>query len=83
MVKFRMNAAIMVSLFVITAAIYSRAAYFPFCVIDDNDYVTKNLQVMSGLTLNSISWAFTAFHASNWHPVTWLSLMLDSQVFGV
>jgi protein O-mannosyl-transferase len=83
MVKIRLNVALIVGLFVITAAMYSRAAYFPFCVIDDNDYVTKNLHVMSGLSAESISWAFTTFHASNWHPVTWLSLMLDSQLFGV
>ena len=82
MIKIRLNVLILVGLFVITAAIYSKAAYFPFCVVDDNDYVTKNLQVASGLTPESIRWAFTAFHASNWHPVTWLSLMLDSQLFG-
>jgi protein O-mannosyl-transferase len=81
--KSRLNAALIISLFVITAALYSRAAYFPFCVIDDGDYVAKNLFVKSGLTFDSISWAFTTFHSSNWHPVTWLSLMLDSQLFGV
>src|SRR6185369_1674589 len=83
MVKNRSNVAIIIVLFVITAALYSRAAYFPFCVIDDNEYVTNNVHVISGLSLDSITWAFTAFHASNWHPVTWLSLMLDSQLFGV
>ena len=82
MLKRRLNVAIIVSLFIITAGIYSRAAFFPFCVIDDNDYVTKNIHVLSGLSIESISWAFTSFHASNWHPVTWLSLMLDSQLFG-
>ena len=71
-----------VGLFVITAALYSKAAYFPFCIIDDTDYVRKNIHVASGLSLDSITWAFTAYHASNWHPVTWLSLMLDSQLFG-
>lgn len=69
-------------LFFVTAAIYSRAAYFPFSVIDDGYYVTKNVHVASGLTLDSIKWAFTTFHAGNWHPLTWLSLMLDSQLFG-
>ncbi len=81
--KLRLNATILVALFVVTMALYCRAAYFPFCVIDDNDYVTINHHVTSGLSADSIKWAFTAFHASNWHPLTWLSLMLDSQLFGV
>ncbi len=83
MVKMRINMALILSLFIITAAIYIRAAYFPFCAIDDSDYVTRNIHVKSGLSLNSIKWAFTTFHSTNWHPVTWLSLMLDSQLFGV
>lgn len=66
-----------------TLALYSRAAFFPFCIIDDADYVTKNTHVTSGLSVDSIKWALTAFHASNWHPLTWLSLMLDSQLFGL
>jgi len=73
---------LIMSLFVVTAAIYSKAAYLPFCVIDDGDYVVNNHQVMSGISFASISWAFSTFHSSNWHPVTWLSLMLDSQLFG-
>lgn len=83
MEKIRLNTVLVISLFVITAALYSKTAYFPFCVIDDGDYVAKNLYVKSGLSFDSISWAFTTFHSSNWHPVTWLSLMLDSQLFGV
>ncbi len=73
----------MAGLFVVTAALYSRAAFFPFSVLDDGDYVTNNLHVTSGLSIDNITWAFTAFHASNWHPLTWLSLILDSQLFGV
>lgn len=83
MVKIRLNTVLVISLFVITAALYSKAAFFPFCVIDDGDYVAKNHFVKSGLSFDAISWAFTTFHSSNWHPVTWLSLMLDSQLFGV
>lgn len=75
-------ALLMLSLFVATLAVYSRTAYFPFCIIDDGDYVTNNTHVASGFSIDSITWAVTAFHAGNWHPVTWLSLMLDSQLFG-
>src|SRR5262245_20177268 len=53
-----------------------------FVVFDDGVYVTENPQVRAGLTWNGVRWAVTAFHASNWHPLTWLSHMLDWQVFG-
>lgn len=70
-------------LLAVTVALYARTAYFPFCVLDDSDYVTENMRVMSGVSIDSIKWAFTTFHASNWHPVIWLSLMIDSQFFGM
>jgi len=69
-------------LFLVSAAVYFRAAYFPFTLIDDPDYVSNNFRVASGLSFNSLQWAFTTFHAGNWHPLTWLSLMADSQLFG-
>ena len=72
-----------VTLAVLTAALYGRAAEFPFFLLDDADYVTDNSHVLSGLSADSIRWAFTAFHSGNWHPVTWLSLMVDSQLFGI
>jgi Tfp pilus assembly protein PilF len=82
-VKIRPNLAVILILFTVTIALYSRAAFFPFSVIDDGDYVVENVRVTSGLSIDSIKWAFTSFHASNWHPVTWLSLMMDSHYFGV
>jgi tetratricopeptide (TPR) repeat protein len=56
-----------------------RHSYLRF---DDADYVTDNGRVLSGLTWAGIQWAFTTFHSSNWHPLTWLSHMLDAQLFG-
>jgi tetratricopeptide (TPR) repeat protein len=50
---------------------------------DDDAYVTDNTHVRTGLTLANTRWAFTSFEQSNWHPVTWLSHMLDCQVFGL
>jgi len=50
---------------------------------DDRDYVTDNLNVKSGLTSKSVKWAFTTFHFQNWHPITWLSHMLDCQLYGL
>ncbi len=53
-----------------------------FVNYDDSDYVTANPHVERGLTKANIVWAFTTGHASNWHPLTWLSHMLDCQLFG-
>ena len=54
-----------------------------FINYDDPLYVTGNIHVKSGITLRSIRWAFTTAHASNWHPLTWMSHMLDVQLFGL
>ena len=48
---------------------------------DTDDYVTENPHVNQGLTVESIKWAFTQEHAANYHPLTWLSHMLDCQLF--
>ena len=63
-------------------------AYWPvarcgFVDFDDPDYVTENLKVQAGLTPQSIAWAFGTSHSANWHPLTWLSHMLDTQLFGL
>jgi tetratricopeptide (TPR) repeat protein len=52
-----------------------------FVDFDDPLYVTENPHVNGGITLESFVWAFTATHVSNWHPLTWLSHMLDCQLF--
>jgi len=54
-----------------------------FINYDDPLYVTDNIHVKSGITLGSIRWAFTTGHATNWHPLTWMSHMLDVQLFGL
>lgn len=53
-----------------------------FILLDDNEYVTENLFVLGGLTWNDFVWAFTRVHSGHWHPLTWLSLMLDIELFG-
>ncbi|HEX5218066.1 MAG TPA: tetratricopeptide repeat protein [Verrucomicrobiae bacterium] len=67
----------------ITLVVYLPAGRHDFIVFDDPEYVTENRIVQQGITLNGVSWAFTSFHASNWHPVTWLSHMLDCGLFGL
>jgi tetratricopeptide (TPR) repeat protein len=64
-------------------AIYSQTLWFDFINLDDNLYVYQNPVVASGLNAASIKWAFTTFHSANWHPLTWMSHMLDASLFGM
>ena len=66
----------------VTIAVYLQVRNFDLISYDDYTYVTANPQVKEGLTANNFTWAFTAAQAHNWHPLTWLSLMLDSTLFG-
>jgi tetratricopeptide (TPR) repeat protein len=66
----------------VTAAVYWPVLHFDFVNYDDSVYVIDNPVVRSGLSWRGLVWAFTTNAAANWHPVTWLSLMLDYQWFG-
>ncbi|ACH38134.1 TPR domain protein [Citrifermentans bemidjiense Bem] len=70
-------------LVVVTLAVFAKTAGNDFINFDDPGYVTKNPVVQQGLSAAGISWAFTATAMSNWHPLTWLSHMLDVQLFGL
>ena len=65
-----------------TLLVFWQVRNFDFIGYDDNNYVYENPHVLNGLTFDNIIWAFTTGHAANWHPLTWLSLMLDRQLFG-
>jgi tetratricopeptide (TPR) repeat protein len=67
----------------VTLAVYAQVVNHQFIVLDDNHYIYQNPVVSRGLTLMGIAWAFTTFHSANWHPLTWLSHMLDCQIFGL
>jgi Tfp pilus assembly protein PilF len=67
----------------ITLAVYGQVLSHQFINFDDDVYLWGNPMVIDGLTLKGITWAFTTFHSANWHPLTWLSHMLDSQLFGL
>ena len=62
--------------------VYSQVRNYPFISFDDNQGLLGNPQVRYGFTWSGIAWAFTSAFASNWFPVTWLSHMLDFQLFG-
>ena len=70
-------------LIVTTLAVYWQVRNYSFVNYDDPLYVTENRYVQDGLTLKSIAWAFTTGHMSNWHPLTWISHMLDCQLYGM
>jgi hypothetical protein len=70
-------------LFAVVLALYARTRTFEFLNYDDDVYVTRNAMVRQGLTLASARWAFTSAAAANWHPLTWLSHMLDVELFGL
>jgi len=74
-----------VCLFLVIAlfCVYRPVMDHRFINFDDTLYVTENPHVRSGLTPEGIRWAFTTAHASSWHPVTWLSHMLDCQLYGM
>lgn len=63
--------------------IYFQVYRFDFINFDDNLYVYKNNVVQEGLSWGGTIWAFTTFHATNWHPLTWLSHQLDATLFGI
>ena len=54
-----------------------------FITYDDDEYVTNNIYVQKGLTLNGVRWAFSSNAVSYWHPLAWLSHMLDVQLYGM
>jgi tetratricopeptide (TPR) repeat protein len=65
----------------VTFAVYLPVRNYSFLFYDDNVYVTDNAQVKLGLSWQGIKWAFTTGYGSNWHPLTWMSLMLDCELF--
>ena len=74
-----------VSIFIILAilAIYSQALDFDFVLLDDDVYVTNNPHFSRGLRSEGIKLAFTRSHGGFWIPLTWMSYMLDSQLYGM
>ncbi|HYG36530.1 MAG TPA: hypothetical protein VEC99_17185 [Clostridia bacterium] len=67
----------------LTFLLYWPVHQFDFVQYDDPDYIFENPTVRNGLSWWGLTWAFVDAHVSNWHPVTWLSHMLDCQLFGL
>jgi Flp pilus assembly protein TadD len=67
----------------VTFAAFAEVRHFDFVNFDDQLYVTANPHIRAGLTWAGVVWAFSSSYAANWHPLTWLSHMVDVDWFGM
>ncbi len=74
---------ILLGLAVMTFAIYAQVIGHQFITLDDDAYIKGNVMVNRGVTLAGVAWAFSTFDQGNWHPLTWIAHMMDSQLFGM
>src|SRR5260370_857823 len=81
----RRDLLIVLFMTLVTGAVYWQVGQYEFMSCDDPDYVTGSRVVQQGLTKEGVAWAFGNLHGERtyWHPVTWLSHMLDCQWFGL
>ena len=79
----RPDLLILLGLAVMTFAIYGQVIGHQFITLDDDSYIRENPMVNCGVTLAGLAWAFTTFYKANWHPLTWIAHMIDSQLFGL
>ncbi|HUD82741.1 MAG TPA: hypothetical protein VMQ67_04530, partial [Candidatus Saccharimonadales bacterium] len=70
-------------LIVITFCLYVPTTRYEFVNFDDEQYVYENPWVNQGISADSVKWAFSAMYAANWHPLTWISHMTDSSLYGL
>jgi len=82
-IGFKIRPEIITCLFLVLAigAIYLQVWNHEFVGYDDDDYVSENARVQNGLTLDNVIWAFKTTHTGYWHPLTWLSHLLDVELF--
>jgi len=78
----RPDLLILLALGAITFAIYAQVIGHQFITLDDPTYIRENPMVNRGVTGAGLAWAFTTFHVANWHPLTWISHMIDCEFFG-
>jgi Flp pilus assembly protein TadD len=79
----RPDLLILLALGAITLGIYAQVIGHQFITLDDPTYIRANPMVNRGVTLAGLTWAFSTFYAANWHPLTWIAHMIDSQLFGM
>jgi protein O-mannosyl-transferase len=81
--KVRMEIPVCLFLMLLILIVYWQVRNHEFVSLDDNFYVTTNPHVITGLKKENIIWAFSSVYQSNWHPLTWISHMLDVSLYGL
>lgn len=79
----RWDIGVLVALAIMVATVFCGVAGNEFLLYDDDVYVTGNPIVRDGLTWSGVKWSLDATRAANWHPVTWMSHMVDCEMFGL
>jgi Tfp pilus assembly protein PilF len=79
----RYDLYVSLSLLALTLMVYFQVHNFDFVNFDDRETIIGNTHIRDGITLAGLAWAFTSAYAANWFPVTWISHMLDFQMFGL
>ena len=79
----RIDVFVCLLLVLLILAVYWQVTHHEFINFDDDVYVTDNRKVQAGLTLEGLKFAFSFAERTYWHPLTWLSHMLDCQLFGL
>ena len=79
----RLEIGVCLFLVIATSLAYWQLPDHDFIGFDDDSYIAQNPYVRGGFSGENVIWAFTEFHAGNWHPLTWLSHMLDCELFGL
>lgn len=84
-INIRPNVLVMLLLSLANLIVYWQVQNFEFIALDDPVYTVLNPMVQKGLTLDGLKWAMTTFdfNTANWHPLTWLSLMIDRELYGI
>ena len=75
--------AVCIFLVLATVTVYGQTFRYGFIAYDDDQYVYDNPVVKAGLTSSGVAWALRTFYYANWHPLTWISYLLDAQLFGM
>jgi len=80
--KYPLEFSLSLALVVVTALVYADVRNHEFVNLDDLGNIQNNTHVREGLSSASMGWALTSFEYANWHPLTWLSLELDRDLYG-
>src|SRR6476661_3210369 len=83
MTKVKKPLAFVVALIALNVFVYSDVRHFDFVNWDDQSYLTENPAVQRGLSWSNVGWALRTSHSPYWHPLTWMSHMLDVSLYGM